>query len=268
MKYVLTILRTFLKCGLIFILSFIWLRYTIHSIWISFLLAFLISITFEIISFLISRRKGNIIKLKNKELEDAENMFLSLATSNNYIDFFYNLAKSRHKNISKTSSYITIKHENGNITILFPFIKFHTINNDDISSIIKKIHPTPSTKLVIPCNEYERNSLSFSKNFNLNIVILNKYETYKLLYQEYEYFPEITFKYKKEAKKTFSDLLNYSFNKARAKSYIFASLIIFISSFFIKMNIYYCIIASILLLFALFSYINPKYNIKDLQELL
>ena len=117
------------------------------------------------------------------------------------------------------------------------------------------------------CYEYDKNLLAFIKNFNQHIILIDRFECYSL-YKEYEFFPEITEIYKKEAKPTFKDLLSIAFNRSRTKGYLFSAIILFITSFFVKINLYYCIISSILLLFALISYINPKYNKKSIKEVI
>ena len=268
MKKFLIILQIFIKCILIFLIAFIWSRYVFKDIWKAVFISIIIASFIELILYLISKKNNNKKHLKINEKETAENMFLSLSADLNQLEFFFNLVSTRHKDIIKRKRYIKIMHEQNFKVILFPLLKFQQLQIDDINNIVKECKNDKPSKLVIVCNAYDKICYSFSKNFDFEIIILDKYETYSQLYKEYEYFPKITFKYKKETKKTFKELIAYSFNKTRAKGYIISAIIIFISSLFVKANLYYCIVSSILLIFALLSYTNPKYNFKTNSELL
>ena len=267
MKKFLYLLQLCLKFLLIFILSFIWLRYCLKSMLLSSIIAASTSLLLIIVSEVLMRKKAKKDFIKISEKEDAENIFLSLLTDKNYMTFFENLSKSRHKNVQKKDNYILIK-KNEELVLLYPFIKMKMLECEDIVNIAKINSLEKANKIIILCYDYDKTVLSFSKNFGIDIFILDRFDSYLKLYKEYDFYPAITIKYKTNAKLTFKELIAFSFNKDRTKGYLFASLILFISSFFIKLNIYYCIFSSILLIFAIISFINPKYNIKKIKELI
>ena len=266
MKKFLFIIQIFIKCSLIFLIAFIWLRFVLDSIWLALSLSFIITVIIELITTFFKRKNGIKNSLQVKEKEDAENMFLSLLQDKNRIDFFCNLVSSRHSNIRKNKNYILISHDNKTKVALFPFFKIQSLLPDNIIEINNEIKEKLD-KLVIVCNDYDKSSLDFSKHFSFEIVILNKYETYQNLYKEYDYYPEIIVK-NSTKKISFKELISYSFNRSRTKGYIISSLLLFIMSFFVQMSIYYCIVASILLIFALISFTNQTYNKKIEKELL
>ncbi len=268
MKKILFIIQSLLKFSLIFFISFIWLRYLIKSLLLATAISFIISVAIEILLYFFKKKSNLKKELKFSEKEDAENMFLSLLTNTNYIDFYLNLVKSRHQSVLKKRDYIIIKHKDNTKVLLIPIIKIEMLTPNNIIEISKINKTEKADKIVVLCYDFDKHALSFSKNFDYEILILDRFDTYSHLYKEYDYFPEITIKYKKEAKLSFKELLAYSFNKSRTKGYIFASILLFITSFFIPLNIYYCIMASILLLFALISFINPKYNIKNTKNII
>ncbi len=263
MKKILFVLQEILKFGLIFLLSFIWLRYFIRLLWLCILLATTITIIITTIVYFLSKRYSSQKALKLSEKEDADNMFLSLITDQNSLDFFHNLAKSRHSNSEKKDDYIVITHKDKTKVILYPHLSLDSLTPNQLITIYNKLKFEKANKVVLTCFNYDKTTLLFAKNFEIDIVLLNCYETYARLYKEYDYYPEITIKYKKEAGLTFKALLAYSFNKSRTKGYVLSSIILFIMSFFVRINIYYLVVASLLLIFALISYINPKYNSKS-----
>lgn len=232
----------------------------------SLVVSLAVTIAFEIIHRYFQKKKKSSQNLKFKEKEDADNMFLSLLTDNKYMKFYESMLSTRHNNVLTKKTYFIINKEN-NKSILYPHLKLGTLKPDSLIEILKIVKPANADKIIILCFEYDKDSIAFLKNFKEEIILLDRFESYSL-YKEYEFFPEITQEYKKEAKLTFKDLLAYSFNRSRTKGYLISSIILIITSFFVKINVYYCVISSILLLFALISYINPKYNHKSSKEII
>jgi len=266
MKRLLYILQILLKLGLVFSFCFIWTRFLINSIWTSITLSVGITIMFEIIHRIIQTKSKTRENLKIKEKEDADNMFLSLLTDNKYMTFYEDMLKSRHQNILTKKSFIIIL-KNNTKTILFPYLKLETLKPNNLLEIIRLVSSSKPNKITILCYDYDKETMAFLKNFKEDIILLDRYETYSL-YKEYEFFPTITQEYKKEGKLSIKDLLCFAFNRSRTKGYLISAFILFITSFFVRINIYYCIISSLLLLFALISYINPKYNKKIEREII
>lgn len=187
-------------------------------------------------------------------------MFLSLATTPNPMEFFYKLVKSKYPSIAKKEKYILINHSEKVKSVLYPFMQFSKLNIDNLTNILSNLKETEIKKVVITCNEADKTTLAFAKNFDYEIVILDKFETYKHLYEVYEIYPEISMHYKKAQKLSIKDLIAYSFNRSRTKGYLFSAVILLLSSMFVRANLYYAIISSTLLIFALISYANPFYN--------
>ncbi len=266
MKKILFLLQVFIKCFIIFLVFFIWLRYILDSVWLSILISFTLTVIIEIISLFLSKRKGVKTNLKQKEKEDAEKMFYSLASDTNYINFFFKLAKSRHQNIAKYKKYIYITHQDNSHVILYPYLKFQTFNLDDLILLISSCKK-PLDKIVIICNDYDKNLSKCFKNYNFEILLLNKYETYQNLYKEYDYYPEITTN-ESFSKTTLKDMFSSAFNYDKSKGYFVSAIILFIASLFVSFNIYYSIFASILLIFSLISLANKNTNKKIYKEIL
>lgn len=271
MKKFLSLLKLSLKFSLIFALILIWLRFFIKSTILAILCSIAITFTLEILTYLIFSKRKNKLSLKSQEEEDAKNMFFSLANANSCLDFFYNLAISRHKDVIKNKNYIKISHkanQNEKSVVLYPQISFKPLDIDILISIIKKIDKKNVCKLVVVCGEYEKSLSNFVKNFDIEIILLDKFQTYSLLYREYEFYPQITHKYSNSANKKLSDFVSYSFNRSRSKGYIFSAFALFLMSFFVKINIYYYVVISILLIFSLISLTNTRFNYKKEENLL
>lgn len=249
------VLQAILRIFLIFLFIFIWVKFFFKSFWPSILLSVFFAIFIDLLIKIFTKKNQKVKQLKLKEKEECENMFLSLATNSCHIDFFYKLAKTKHTAL-KNKNYIRVKHDDGDV-ILYPFLNFCSLQLNDLNQIIKSIKEKNFKKIVVCAGEISKESFIFVKNFEFEIVLLDKFETYKQLYKNYNFFPEITLTYKKDKKATFKEILAYSFNRKKTKSYIFSAFVLLFSSLFVPASLYYCIISSLLVVFAIISFFNP-----------
>lgn len=216
----------------------------------------------------VMQKKKNKQNLKIKEKQDAQNMFFSLACDDKPIDFFEKLALTKHKNVVKHKDFIIVKHENEKVsTLLYADFSFQGLTISRFMEIYNKVKKAKVTKIVICCKIVSEKELAvFIKNFSEKILIFDEFETYKKLYKYYNFFPEITHKYTIDKKMTFKDFVAYSFNKNRTKGYLISAIVLIISGLFVRTTIYYCIISSILVVFALISQFNTLFNSKTDDE--
>lgn len=270
MRKVSLIFQELLKFCLLFLFSFIWLRYFTRKFAMSIILSLIISTSIMLALYFIKRRRNNKIGLKLKEKEDAENIFFSLACQKEPINFFVNMTSKKHNNITKHKNYLTINHtEEQTKTLLWLDLSFDGLTQSRFMEIYNKIKSENATKIIICCKEVaDKNLPVFCNNFKEKFLFLNQYDTYEKLYKQYDCFPEITQTYSKEKKMMFKDFLAYSFNKKRTKGYLFSAFILVFASLFVRASIYYCVIASLLVVFAVLSQFNPYFNVKNNTEIL
>lgn len=263
------IIQEITKFTLLFLLSFVWIRYFVRSLLSAFLISLLVSAVLYFILLLFNRKKQSIDGLKLKEKAEAEDMFLSLACDNNAIDFFVKLASKKHDNIIKHKNYLVINHKEKNVkTLLYVDLVFETLGTARFMEIYNKIKKEKASKIVICSYQVDKQLLVFCKSFQKKFLLFDQYETYQQLYKFYNCFPEITHKYSTKSKLTFKDFMAYSFNKKRTKGYLFSAFVLILSGLFVRTTIYYCIIASLLVVFALISQFNHYFNIKSTGEIL
>ena len=62
---------------------------------------------------------------------------------------------------------------------------------------------------------------------------------------------------------TFKDFVAFSFNKKRAKGYLLSAFLLAFSAIFVRTTIYYTIVATLLVVFAIISQFNTTFNIKE-----
>lgn len=263
------IFQEILKFLLIFLFLFIWLRYLTKRFLSSLIFSLILSSVIFLFLKLIKTKRHKVLDLKIKEKEDSENMFISLCLQDDPMKFFEHLAKTKHENVTTKKEYLIINNPEKVKTILYPDLTMSGMTIPHFMEIYSKIKKEKATKIVICCKEIsDKMVFSFAENFKEKFLILDQYETYKNLYKFYGVYPEITNKKASGKKMIIKDFLAFSFNKKRTKGYLFSALVLIISGLFIPTTIYYCIVASILVVFALISQFNPVYNQSKSEEII
>lgn len=241
---------------LTFTVAFVWARYFIHSLWQATLIATAVSVVFNLIFRVAFNKKSSVSSLKKQERENAENAFLSLSMDVKAMDFFATLASKTGK-AEKKKNCVVVEYESGEKTVLIPFLSHKNLSCDEIAAYVVLARKYKANKIVIICENADKECFSFAKNFDEKFVILNQYEAYEKLYKAQDCFPPITIKYKKEKALAFKELAMFSLNKSRAKGYFISALVLVVSSIFVRSTIYYCVVASLLIIMAAISLCNP-----------
>ena len=267
MKVMLKILQLLIKASIIFVLFFVWLRFYLNSIWQVFALSIFFTIILLIILSNYQKNKTAKTYLKTKEQQEAEQMF-ELLIKNQDTNFFYNLLKQRNSNTITHKDFFTIKTQEKKDVVLYPHLKIQSLNHDNLLEILNKLTKIKKDKLIICCNSYDKNIENFITQFDYEILILDKYTTYQYLFKEYDFYPELPIKKEKNAKTKFKELLSYSFDRNKAKSYFFSAIFLLAISFTINTNLYYCIVASLLILCSLICLIKPTTKENKINNIL
>lgn len=270
MKKISLIFQEILKIFLIYLILFVWIRYFVRKLWLASLISILSTLGLYAIIFFLSKKKRLKFGLKVKEKEDAENVFLSLSFASNPMDFFYKLATSKHHDVTKHKNFLTIEYKLEKVkTILYFDSSFGGLTVPRLCEIYSKVKKEKATKIVISCFEITDKTLpGFLHNFEEKIVILDRFETYEKLYKLYEIYPEITKKYSNKKSLAFKDILSYSLNKKRTKGYLLSAIILVFCGLFVRASLYYCLMASILIVLALISQFNTHFNLKNEEEII
>lgn len=260
------------RLSLIFLICLIWFRYFVDNFWLSFVYTILTTIIIEIglHYFLRGRKEREMMKAKDEAL--ANQIATSFAfDQENCLNFLCSLAKSKHK-ATKRSKYILVEHNSGekvSKTVLFPAFALSNFTPQDLVEIMSKLKRVEFSKLVVCAKEVDREAITLSKQIeNVEILILDKKDFYNKLLKPYNMFPENLMTLKTTTKMKVKEMVAFSLNKKRSRGYFFASIILLLSSFIFRMNLYYLIMSTILLLLSLISFLLPKYNIVAPDEIL
>lgn len=265
-KFSLYIIIDFLfKFLLLFTINLIWTLYFIQKAWICILLSGIIAVLIIFLfNFFSSKKQAkNNIKLKEKKYaQDVKDTFI-LMSQKNVVEFFYELAKSKHEAV-KLSKYVLINNQ----TILLPNIKNRQLDIDELIDLYNQVNKKNINKIIILCNNFNPNIEKILYRFDTKTIVLDFNQTYNLLLKKYDIFPKLTTKDDGKAKSTFKQIIISAFDKKKTRGYVVSAMFIIFSSFFVTFRVYYLIVATILLIFALLCQFEQKFNKPSNENLL
>ncbi len=258
------VLNTFFRLFIIFLIVFVWIKYSIENFWLSLLFSIILLVVIETLYQVFTNKKqakSNIKKEEQEKINQYTNTFI-YCDKKYTTDFFYNLCKKNYE-CTKKSKYILISHPTTNIA-LYPLFLYRELSIDDVIDCYNQTKHEKIKRLVICTNKYANDIQKFIETLNIEVLILDKQQTYLLLLKKYEIYPKIT-KICDKQKMTFRQFLNIALDKKRAKSYFLSAIFLLFASMFVFYKIYYLIFATILLVMC-FLCLFRKRTIKPTQK--
>lgn len=256
MKKLNSIIKIIFECGLIFLIFYIWLNFFLKSKPLSCVLSLIMSLIIEGVIYGIKQRHKNFCALKEEEKLASEKMFSYLVKEGNCMAFFSKLFSCGQGDIKKYKNHLIITREKERILVT-AHLKFQPLSQDEVISIYHKTRGTNPTKIIILCGEADSLARQYAKSLSIPTDLLDKYQTYSLLYKEYDFYPNMD-EDCSPAKPHFKDIFNALFSPSHAKGFIFSALFLLMGSLFTKMNLYYLIFSSLLLVLGLVCMFNNK----------
>lgn len=260
-------LDSFFRLFLIFLIVFVWIRYFVDSFWLSVLFSLLATFLVDMLYMFFKSKKQNKINIK-KEEQDAINNYTNtfIYSDQKYnVDFFYKLC-AKNYNAIKKSKYIIISHPQTNV-VLYPIFLYRDLSIDDVIACYNNVRHEKPKRIVICTNKYNSDLEKFVNSLNVEVIILDKEQTYYSLLKKYDIYPKIT-KIENSQKITFKQFVRLALNKKRAKAYFISALFLLFSSFFVPYKIYYLIFSTILLILCFLCLFSYKFNKPAPQKIL
>lgn len=225
-----------------FAISFVWLRFFIENIYIVLLLCSTIVLgAYILISFLLQKNKDRqaVSKAQKAEIEQysADLMFTD---KQKCLQFFCELLQKKHSAALK-KDYIIIDK-----TMLFSFMHLEKLTINDLSHAYSSAQNIGAEKIIICAQSAPADILMLCKNIqNINVTILDKSGVYFNLLKVYDTYPPKTITLSRK-KMTPKNIFEYSFARAKFKQYMLSGLIILFCSLFMRYNIYYVLMSTLL----------------------
>jgi len=233
----------------VFLLVFIWVEFYLHSINQAFYISIIITLVI-LLSYYPLIKLSKLKKISNKStLEEKEHLQTQLLFGNN------NIISNFLLTIFDLAPFNKVDNEhyrvNNNHEVYF-FFDNCPLNQNQINSIIRK---SLSEKIYIFCLQNEKYIIPE----NTDIEIINLNNIYNKIKEKDTTIPtNITIK--KKAKYSPKEILCIIFNKDRARGYFYSSILLIITSLFTPLNTYYIIMSTTLILLAIYSKFNNRFN--------
>ena len=257
----------FFRLLVIFLIVYVWVYYLLRTIWLCVIVTSILTLLIDFSFRLIKHKKNKKQSISTDIKQKKENCINSLVFEDNksVLTFFLNLAKSKHTAQQK-SDYIIVSHPDKKI-ILFPKFIYREFDLDDFIDIDNKLKKENATRIVICAKSISANVYAYAKYKTENYVLLNGEQTFDLLFEKYQIYPQIK-QVKIQEKTSINDILRIALNKKRTKGYFLSSVLLLISCFIVPYKLYYCIMSSFLLVLSFVSFCNPTFNKVSIQQVL
>ena len=249
----------------VFLICFVWSRYFLHNQLLSIFLCGIVTFCIVGLYYLLRRKKLAKIQVSKNELMDAHNIathFL-LCTKQEILQSFNNILSVNHKVKIKSDLLLT-----DNVAIR-PLYYSSEISDKDVLDSYAKIKNTNIEKIIICCLSATAKAKEIASIIKTKkIIILTEYDAYRNIFKPANFKVESPKKQEKiKLKQKFLKYGQIALNKTRTKSYLMVSIILLFSSFILRYNFYYLIVATITTCLALYSHFNTTFNTKNTEQL-
>lgn len=257
-SFVLDLLFYFL---ILFLLSFVWIRYFVHNNAFMIMVCLIISACTTILIAIAKIKKNSKQNTTNKEICLAKDFSLEM------------LYLTKKEQCLKLCSLLSIQNENPKedyilkgTTIIKPMYEKFECNQLDLIKFIATIKHKKVEQIIFCAPTFDESTKNFKNQYNnIQTKLINENQLYSLVLKPLNYKSNLIKLSKISKKEKLKTLCGIAFNNKKTKSYIFYALTLFCFSFFYRYNIYYIVACSIFLIFALFSKFNKTFNqTKDL----
>ena len=237
----------------LFLIFFTWTRFIIKSNLLALILSIAVIIGFNLVKQIFDYIKNTKKNKSNHNLIDMENQLLILIANSNEENLNYFLTFYTPINIKNTLKNSIIFKDNSAICIEF---EKRQAQFESILKVVYKLQKLNINKVTILCYSIDKNDKIFFENLeNINIKIKEKSEVYQDYLCKNREKSEI-FKLKKQSKIKLKQLWAIIINEQKSRGYFLSGLVIFFCSLFMRYNIYYVIMSSILFTLSLISKFN------------
>lgn len=251
-KKTVRILNDIFLFACILCIYFVWIQYFWRNFWQTILLVIPVTIfTFWIIKVVSgkkSERKEQTLE-DEKKAGEASQQFL-LAPKKEVLSFFKQVLNQQYGEVKETTKGLEIK-TNEKKTLFVPTYNTLHLSDRDILPLLQN----KSYKTITLCKSYSDEAGDLAKVFSERIELWDESKVYNKLLKPNETYPKLV---EVEQKKIKRDYRKIIFARQKAKPYFLSGLVILFASFFVRFNIYYVVISSLLFFTSMYCLLYRK----------
>jgi len=224
------------RCFLVFIIAFLWASYLFRGLFLTFVVAFLITALCNFLwMFFINRRKQQRTQTRaERDHMMAVILQLQFLTPDECVKLFDSVQRDD--------------------IVLFPF--FHRdITRQDI---ITAIRATPhGKKTVVMAMDFPPHLRAFFESLQIDLCMLTAEDAYKSILKPAGSIPPLTVTQRSRARMTVQTLRNDALTRRKARGYVMIGVIIMLTSIIVRPTLFYVIFGTVVFGLALVSYLRP-----------
>jgi len=221
---------------LVFLLAYLWLTFYIRNIILVFIIAFCFAMLVNYLFMLLGRRKSAKRALSLKEQKHVREVTLQL------------------KFMTRENVRILFKHAFDVLEKPLPAI-FPLFNKDvttaDVITILRRTRK--ASTIFIAAERFSPEITVFVNALDRDVKLLDARAVYENILKPADTFPEIKVELKSKKKLTWRQLRDLVFARTKARPYIIIGVVILLTSFIVRFNIYYIAVATVVFSFAIAS---------------
>lgn len=210
--------------ALVFFLNAVWIQFFVKRLWASLIIAFSVTLLFFVIL------KKVLEKIPRDKINKQE-IYKS----------FVLMPKDELKN-----TYLKYSHDENYVLCA---MRFSPASFDDVAAAYRESGEKDATILT---GNVRRNVITFSASLDKKIKFVTKKDLYKLL-KANDALPKIMTKHADKPPISPKEVLDIAFSGANAKYFAYSGILIAITALITPYRLYYGIMASVLIIFALIS---------------
>lgn len=236
----------------IFCILFVWVQYAWRNFWATTLLCLPISgLAFWAIKA-VSNKKQDKKEQTSKDIKLMENASkqFAVAAKKDLFFFFRELLCKQYTEVKETPKGIEFLKD-GQKYLLVPLYSSFLITERDLLPLLQiKNH-----KILAVCKSFSKESGDLVAMFSERLELWDEEKVYNKLLKPNDLYPSLV---KIEEKKVKRDYRQIIFAKEKAKPYFLSGLVLLLSSFFVRYNIYYVIVSSVLFFVSMYCLLYKK----------
>ena len=207
---------------LVFLFNAVWIQFFVKRLWAALIIAFSITLLFFVILKKVSEKMPHD-KINKSEIYKSFVLMPKNELKNTY------LKHSRDENFVMCA------------------MRFSSASLDDVAAAYRESDEKDVTILV---GNTQRNVLIFAASLDKKINFVTKKDLYKLL-KANDALPPIITKHTDKPSISPKEVIKTAFSGVNAKYYLFSGILLATTSFFTPFRLYYAIMASVMIVFAI-----------------
>lgn len=230
---------------------FVWIQYFWRNFWQTMLLVIPTTIfTFWIIKVISNKKSDHKEQtLVDEKVVESSQQFL-LAPKKDVFAFFKQILSQKYGEIKETAKGLEFTF-NQERSLFIPVYNTLQLTDRDILPLLQN----KDYRIITACKSYSDEASDLANVFSNRIELWDESKVYNKLLKPTESYPQLV---QIEQKKLKRDYRKIIFARQKAKPYFLSGIVILSASFFVRFNIYYVIMSSLLFFTSMYCLLYKK----------